>query len=444
MAQPQSQMPQQVFSPPQLSPSPAGSQSGFALPPNKRARTDGPPSQPESPYAVSPYAASPGATITPPAMTSGSPPAYPAPSVTQGGYTTPYTNGHTTPGLNLPEARPNAMSPGTTPHGAVQSQAPQYTTARMAPLQNAPAQSPGIMGPPQRPADRPTKDYEYDVTDSLAGTGIDLRAEEQYMSELYSNNAFDSEVRTGFARHPPGPKSTFYGAGPANQPAQPALDQDQQRFAAQAAEEAWGASSVRLANQRTQEMNDPFLFGAMMHRQADKIAREHHLGLNLDSKNTPGKPQRPEQFPNPTVKVNVKPGLDSTMVHTTASLIPHDAYLVDQLALLSLAAKQRLRELIQDACLVANTRQKTAHGEVPEEWQEAAAPMNVESLGPLENGDASMDVDDAASPGTNPLKREFKAQDHVVCYTDSPQARQMQQSLPPALKSRRSQRLLHT
>ncbi|KAI1022630.1 hypothetical protein LB503_000596 [Fusarium chuoi] len=47
-----------------------------------------------------------------------------------------------------------------------------------------PTPGPGVMGPPQRPAERPTKDYEYDVTDSLAGTGIDLRAEEQYMNDL--------------------------------------------------------------------------------------------------------------------------------------------------------------------------------------------------------------------------------------------------------------------
>ncbi|KAF4471727.1 tpa inducible, partial [Fusarium agapanthi] len=76
MAQPQPQtqmqVPPRAFSPPQHSPSPAASQSSFALPPQKRARTDGPSSQPESPYATSPYAVSPGATATPPAGT-GSP-----------------------------------------------------------------------------------------------------------------------------------------------------------------------------------------------------------------------------------------------------------------------------------------------------------------------------------------------------------------------------------
>lgn len=268
------------------------------------------------------------------------------------------------------------------------------------------------MGPPQRPAERPTKDYEYDVTDSLAGTGIDLRAEEQFMNDLYSNG-FDAnhEARTGFAQHPPGSKSSFYGAGPANQPAQSAPDVAQQQFAIEQAEKAWSESSMRLAVQRTQEISDPFLLVAMLHRRADKVAREHHLGLNLDLKNnsqTMGKMRLPEQFPQPKVTVKVSPGPDSTMVHTTGSYIPQDAYLVDQLALLSIATKQRLRELVEDANVVATNRQKTSHGDVPEEWAAAAAPMNAELLGPLdESGAAETDLDNPTSPTS--LKRKYRS-----------------------------------
>jgi len=267
------------------------------------------------------------------------------------------------------------------------------------------------MGPPQRPAERPVKDYEYDVTDSLAGTGIDLRAEEQYMSELYSN-AMDanSEARTGFAQYPAGAKASFYGAGPANQPAEAVpSDQDQKQLSAKAAEQAWAESSMRLAVQRTQEINDPFLLVAILHRRAEKIARENHIGLNLDMKNnaqTMGKMRLPEQFPTPTVTVKVEPGPDSAVVHTTGSYIPHDSYLVDQLALMSIATKQRLREMVEDADVVAVNRQKTSHGEIPEEWTAAAAPMNAEPLGvpepePAEDGENGV----AVPSDTAPLKR---------------------------------------
>ncbi|KAI5462251.1 hypothetical protein BGZ63DRAFT_355560 [Mariannaea sp. PMI_226] len=409
MAQPQpqapapAQVPPHAFSPPQHSPSPVASQPGFALPPNKRVRTDGPPSQPESPYSTSPYAVSPVGVGTPPATT-GSPAYAQAPALPQN-YSTPYTNGHTAPGLNLPDAR-SSSTPPIQPQHHMTTPMPQYTTTTMSPALTpalAPVQGPGAMGPPQRPAERPTKDYEYDVTDSLAGTGIDLRAEEQYMNDLYSNNFDASEARTGFAHHPPGPKSSFYGAGPANQPAIPTLDQSQEQYTLQQAERAWSESSMRLALQRTQEINDPFLLVAMLHRRAEKIAREHHIGLNLDLKNnnqSMGKMRLPEQFPHPRVTVRVTPGPDSTMVHTTGSYIPHDAYLVDQLALMSIATKQRLRELVADAHVTATNRQKTSHGDIPESWTSAAAPMNAEPLNPIESETSGPDVE-----GANGLKR---------------------------------------
>ncbi|KAF5026105.1 hypothetical protein F66182_1827 [Fusarium sp. NRRL 66182] len=414
-AQAQVQPPPRAFSPPQPSPSPAASQSSFALPPQKRVRTDAPSSQPESPYATSPYAASPGATATPPAAT-GSPAYAQSPALPQP-YATPYTNGHTTPGLNLPDVRPNSTPP--VQQSQHQIPVPQYTNATMTPVPvptpgsaMTPAPSPGVMGPPQRPAERPAKDYEYDVTDSLAGTGIDLRAEEQYMNDLYATG-FD-EARTGFAHQQPGPKASFYGAGPANQAAQSTQDQAQEQFAAQQAERAWSESSMRLALQRTQEISDPFLLVAMLHRRADKIAREHHLALNLDLKNnsqTMGKMRLPEQFPSPKVTVKVTPGPDSTMVHTTGSYIPHDAFLVDQLALMSIATKQRLRELVEDAHVVASNRQKTSHGDVPEDWLPAAAPMNAEPLEPIDkpadeiNGVDGAPLENVNGDSTNPLKR---------------------------------------
>ena len=253
------------------------------------------------------------------------------------------------------------------------------------------------------------EDSQYEVGDLLSGTGIDLRAEEQYLTELYSNT-FDTntEARTGFAQQPAGPRNTFYGAGPANQAVQPLAGQDQDAFTREAAEKAWSDSATRLAVQRTQEVKDPFLLIAMLHRRADKVAREHSIGLNLEYKNNApnvGKMKLPEQFPSPSVTVKVKPGPDSTMVQTTGSFVPHDAYLADQLALMSIASKHRLRELLEDASVVAGNRQKTSHGDVPDEWVEAAAPMNQEPLGEAAEGAVDA-VNGATSPGTNPLKRK--------------------------------------
>lgn len=414
MAQPQSQsqVPARAYSPPQPSPSPVTSQSGYALQSNKRV---GLTSQPGSPYPGSPYAASPGAAGSPP-LTARSPPYAQTPPV-HGGYNTPYANGQT-PVYNVAEARAAAAAAAAANaspmqhHQQIPGAMTPYTNATLTPVpqQGQQQMQQNVMGPPQRPAERPTKDYEYDVTDSLAGTGIDLRAEEQYMSELYSNAMEgNQDVRTGFAAQTPTGANSFYGAGPASQPAETIKDQSQKDYEAQAAERAWTESSMRLAASRTQEIANPFLFVAIMHRRADKIAREHHLGLNLELRNnaySQGKLRYPEQFPTPSVNVKTQPGPDSTTVSTTGSFIPHDAYLVDQLALLSISTKQRIRELIEDANGIALNRQKTSHGDVPEEWAPAAAPMNKEVLEVVD----APNEESAFEGGDGSLKRKVSYQ----------------------------------
>ncbi|UKZ56377.1 hypothetical protein TrVGV298_010213 [Trichoderma virens] len=460
MAQPQPspQVPPRAFSPPQPSPSPATSHSGFALPPNKRVRTDGPGSQPGSPYAASPYTMSPVPVATPPhyswiANVSASTNTTCTGRICYAVHKRPSSacsrtessdrlansllarHAHSsTPASASTDTDANPNARANTNAGAnarTSSDARACTNTRTCadtsafavPDTNA-STTPGIMGPPQKPAERPTKDYEYDVTDSLAGTGIDLRAEEQYMAELYSN-ALESipEARTGFAHYTPGSKSTFYGAGPANQPAQP-TDLTQKQYTAQAAEQAWQESTMRLAVQRTQEINDPFLLVALLHRRAEKIAREHHLGLNLELKNnvpSMGKMKLPDNFATPKVTVKTSTGPDGALVETSGSFIPHDAFLVDQLALLSIATKQRVRELVEDANVVARTRQKTSHGDIPSEWAAAAAPVNAEPLEPMveKDGDANGAVAGTgtgteAGQGTSPLKRPADANDAAV------------------------------
>jgi hypothetical protein len=408
MAQPQHQIhTPAAFSPPPHSPSPAATQGAFPLPPNKRARlSPGPPSQPASPYATSPYAVSPGAVATP--STAATSPSYsgiqlPATAAstthpTTPGYSTPYTNGHTTTTISLPDVRPSPTPLVTTP-SVPPLPNPSFTNATLAPFPT-PTPTPGTMGPPSRP----TKEYEYDVTDSLAGTGIDIRAEDQYMTEMFSTqlDTQNAEARTGFPHLPPGSKATMYGAGPANQPAQ-ATTLSQNQLAAQAAEKAWNESATRLAQSRSHEIKDPFLQVSILHRRFDKIAREHGIALNVDMKNTGqvmGRMRLPTDFPAPTVKVSTKIGPDSAVIQTTGSWIPHDAYLVDQLALLSIATKHRFREMVEDADRVARNRQSTSHGEIPEDWAEAAAPLSSTEAA---NGTG---LESAVSPRTNPLKRK--------------------------------------
>ncbi|KAK4180731.1 hypothetical protein QBC36DRAFT_319626 [Triangularia setosa] len=270
----------------------------------------------------------------------------------------------------------------------------QYTNTMMAPIGPPPPSStPGAMLPPSKPVT--TKEYEYDVSDALAGTGVDLRAEEQYLAELYGGS-FAQEARTGLPANAPGSKGSFYSAGPANQPAE-ATGLSQEQFEAEAAKRAWDEAAQRLAVTRSNELKNPFLIVPNLHYRVDKIAREHGLTLNLELKNqqqTMGKMRTPQEFPQPKVTVSSKHGPDGMVVSTKGSFLPHDAYLVDQLALLSIATKHRLRELLEEANGIANIRQTTSHGEIPSEWADVAVPLRT--------GLDSLPADIANG---NPLKR---------------------------------------
>lgn len=264
------------------------------------------------------------------------------------------------------------------------------------------------MGPP--PAkDRPQRTYEYEVTDSLLGTGVDIREEEHALAEYYAGS-FGQDSRTGFPANAPGNQGSFYGAGPANQPGARATT-GQKEFEAALAERRWNESAARLSAARAVEHNDPFLQFANLHARAEKVARQYNLDLNLDNKTQPlQKSRNPADYPEPKVTVATKTGPDGALVSVYGSVLPHDSYLIDQLALLSIATKHRVRELIEDADKIATTRQQTSHGQIPAEWLDSAVPLNASGF-PVNDSEASSNggVENGGSGSANHRKRSFDA-----------------------------------
>ncbi|KAI0442864.1 hypothetical protein F4803DRAFT_346117 [Xylaria telfairii] len=465
MSHSQSSLAQRQFSPPQASsPSPSNgvTAAGFPLPPSKRPKVSpGPPhSQPNSPFGNStPYAASPTSGTATPITTTGLPsPSLPAPvattatpaiQVSQGSYNPSHqTNGRFP---QMAPAQPSlAQSPVPTPsqpptqsmHQSYQSaQSPQQTyqpiqsphqtpTPTTAPVQpiyahsqaqlvpSPMASATGNMGPPaihpsssfsntndvtrqpSRPA--PSKTTAYDMNDMLMGTGIDLEEEAEYMNNL--------ETRTGFPHLPAGGRESFYGAGQANQPAEPTDEKSQEEYAALAADNIWNEAAHRLAVTRSQELRHYLLEPGRLHKQMQEVARKFGLGLNLDIKpegrnQLMGKFSQPTEFPKPELKIVSQVGPDGTsMVMTYGSFIPKDSYLVDQIALLSIGTKERLQDLLGDADKIARTRQKSSHGVAPAEWADAAALPPPKPNGALAE-DSRTGEGSAVSPRTNPLKR---------------------------------------
>lgn len=297
--------------------------------------------------------------------------------------------------MGAPLTPTTPAAPGTPGLQQQQQQQPQpvqqhYTQQAFAPpAPSMPATPNNVMGPP---TGKPHREYEYDVTDSLAGTGVDIRAEENALADYYAGS-FGPDARTGLPANAPGDRASFYGAGFANQPGV-ATSVSQKEFEAAEAERAYNESAVRLANARATEHNAPFLEYANVHARMEEICQKYGLELNLDNKNNAHnahvqKTKNPAEYPPPQLSVTTKTGPDGSLVTVNGSLLPTDSFLIDQLALLSLATKERVRTLLQDSHRLSIHRQQTSHGVIPLAWAEEG--IALESMGLSHTTDAGME-----------------------------------------------------
>lgn len=251
-----------------------------------------------------------------------------------------------------------------------QQQQQQYTSQSFVPSVTAPS-TPGTMGPP---TGRPQREYEYDVTDSLMGTGVNIRDEENALAEYYTS----SYAHDVLPASEPGNR-TFTQAG------EDIGGMSQKEYAAREAERQWNESAHRLATTRAVEHNNPFLNYAALHARMDKIAKSHNLELNLDNKNNPQqahvqKSRNLNDYPAPKLTVTTFVGPDGTMVEVNGSVVPTESFLADQLALVSLGAKQRVTGLITECDKLATHRQQSSHGVIPMAWSDDGIPLDAVGL----------------------------------------------------------------
>jgi len=424
MAQQQYQMspaPGRPYSPPQSAISPAAPQ-GFPLPSNKRQRVSPDPrSQPTSPYVQSPYAMSPNTGG--PHSTSASP-HFSNISLPQNLYNTPYTNGHTTPTINLPNNNSshspyqNQPKPPMNHQNQPQSQTPNgngppgnlHPNNQFQNNQNVPQQGPGMMGPPSKPAEKDNANE--DQMDVLANAGVDLREEETFAMSFHSAsyNSQPGFSETGpnptghaFTQFAPGDADSFYGAGPANQAGHPTDKATQDVLQRKAAERAWADATLKLARSRQHELNRPHVDVAHLWGRMDRIARENGLVLNTDGGKMP-QLKLPSEFQG-DVRVQTAASLHGAMTVTGGRFLPGDTALADQLALMSLATNLRIRALLEDAVALARGRRTGSHGTVPREWADVSAPISGSSGTMISDGASRQGWESAVSPRSNPLKR---------------------------------------
>lgn len=250
--------------------------------------------------------------------------------------------------------------------------------------------------------------------DVLGGTGVDLREEEQYTFQMY-NTSFNSQlsgsqsgtISSGhsFTQFAPGGAESMFGSGPANAPAEAANTKSQDEFHKKAADKAWHEAAHNLATSRQRELNNPFLEVGRLHSRMAKLARENGLSLNLDHKGTMGTMRLPEQFSQSNVRVQTAIGPEGAMLVTNGNFLSNESQLVDQLALLSIASKHRIRCLVEDATKIAKARRTGSHGVVPAEWADVAVESSLDTLSVVPDGAPRTGWESAVSPRSNPLKR---------------------------------------
>ncbi|RKF73769.1 putative tpa inducible protein [Golovinomyces cichoracearum] len=330
-------------------------------------------------------------------------------------YTTPYSNGHNNSNLGLSQGQinhQNGYQPNTFPFSNQNNFSLQQNCKGINALGVNTSSS---MGPPSKPVEKP-KDESVDVMDVLGGTGVDLREEEQYTFQLYNDsfNSMLSKSQSGnislshsFTQFQPGDEASFYGAGPANVVGESVGTQSQDEYIQKAADMAWREAARNLHISRQRELDNPFLHVHLVHAKLRKLASEYGIELNTDSKGMMGIMTRPHAFSEREVQVQTAVGPDGILVTTNGNFLPYDSMLVDQLALLSIATKHRLRGLVEDAVKIARGRRTGSHGVVAEEWKDVAFPFDFEGASRVGDGVVRPGWESSINPQTNPLKRSF-------------------------------------
>jgi hypothetical protein len=326
------------------------------------------------------------------------------------GYSTPYaSNGHTTPTAGASQSNqynqtpqspigfPGQYQANTAEQPAFNHQQQSQGNYMMT------SQGAGAMGPPLKPADK-TKEETVDPMDVLAGSGVDIQEEERLLASTFAQQT------NSFTQFPPAGESSFYGAGPANAAPETPQAESQLEYECKVAEDAWKLASKSLAESRQHELAKPFLEISLLHKKAVKIARENGVTLRVDEQGGMGRMKLPEQFSYPTgpptVNINTKAGSDGLIATTKGEFLPYDSLLVDQLALLSIATKQRLRVMIGDAYRLSKGRREGSDGTIPAEWADAAIP-NTESVSIVPEGAPRSGWESAISPHSNPVSRKL-------------------------------------
>jgi hypothetical protein len=303
---------------------------------------------PTSPYAQSPYAPNSPYAASPPG----------------GQY------------LSLPGTPSTTQAPQTF-HQPQPYQAPNAAVAQQSQLQQPARQ--GSMPPPKLPYSKSQDTAELEkadpkgadinqISDVLSGAGIDLRAEEDNLlsyrnqnnsqgSTLYSNNSSFNQWPPGVGAH-----GAFQGTGSFGQSVS---EKDLENELSQ----KHSLAARAVADARQYHLTDPFLQGGVLRTRVSDLAFKHGVSISVEGlfDKIPDHPQNVSKR-----LLTDKQGESAISSLQASSIVNRDSPIVDILTLISLAAQERLKGVLEDALILSKIRQGTAEGVVVPDFADVA------------------------------------------------------------------------
>lgn len=242
------------------------------------------------------------------------------------------------------------------------------------------------MAPPQRPAEKPAEDRNYD--DILAGTGINIEEEARsltrpdYFGPPATQASFSSRSGsfdyTGNTFGRPGSSGTPFGSQTPG-----GFDQNdlgKQPSAEEKAERDSARADWEAARHTQHPLWDMFLYGGDLNDKVRRISTNEHLfdtqsGVMVNTQ---------KQGPPPSARVNGLEGATRVIDRGQAILDTGQKgeRLSDILKLICLATKSRLTGLLNTSARLSLERREHSNGKIPTEWESIAVQSKALTDGP--------------------------------------------------------------
>lgn len=228
------------------------------------------------------------------------------------------------------------------------------------------------MPPPPRPV-KEEKEGVDEISDSLFGSGINLKDEENYLHSTWNNrhganDSFASNQTNSFGSSTMGSNSfnmltqeTSFGSQGQNGAFAGTMGREltQEQIEDEARRKREQAARAKAEREQF-PLNDPFLLGNNVSNRLQAVAIDHGVKLNVSGVYV----KNPEHPTQTQVMLNGDGSQGVAAVDKAASKIDQGAPMEAMISLLSLAGSERLRSLVGDAYGLARARRYGDHGRV--------------------------------------------------------------------------------